>query len=111
VSPPPQKSKLDTILSYLNLFHIVTIYFCQIHFNIIASSTFFPLATESRPAPCPPSLLRNGYRGSFDGDKAAGCETDHSPTSNAKVRNTWSYVSTPPILLHSVVLSKAHGKI
>jgi hypothetical protein len=32
-------------------------------------------------------------------------EADHSPPSSAKVRNAWSYTSTPPLRLHGVVLS------
>jgi hypothetical protein len=32
-------------------------------------------------------------------------EADHSPTSSADVKNSWSYTSTPPIRLHGVVLS------
>jgi hypothetical protein len=32
-------------------------------------------------------------------------EADHSPPSSAKVKNAWNYTSTPPIYLHSVVLT------
>jgi hypothetical protein len=32
-------------------------------------------------------------------------EADHSPPSSAKVKNVWSYTSTPPICLHGFVLS------
>jgi hypothetical protein len=32
-------------------------------------------------------------------------EADHSPPSNAEVKNAWSYNFTPPIPLHGVVLS------
>jgi len=40
------------------------------------------------------------------GVKQPGCETDHSPPSNAEVKkNAWSYTSTPAIRLHGVVLS------
>jgi hypothetical protein len=38
------------------------------------------------------------------GVKRPGCEADHSHPSNAEVRE-WSYISTPPIRLHGVVLS------
>jgi hypothetical protein len=31
-------------------------------------------------------------------------EADHSPLSSAEVKNAWSYISTPPIRLHGVVL-------
>jgi hypothetical protein len=41
-----------------------------------------------------------------------GSEAEHSPASSAEVKNAWSYTSTPPILLHGVVLSsrKAQGQ-
>jgi hypothetical protein len=39
------------------------------------------------------------------GVKRPGREADHSPPSSAEVKNTWSYISTPPICLHGVVLS------
>jgi hypothetical protein len=54
----------------------------------------------------PPSLLSNKNRG-FNprGVKRSESETDHSPPSSAKVKNEWSYTSTPPIRLHGVVLS------
>jgi hypothetical protein len=32
-------------------------------------------------------------------------EADHSPPSSAKVKNVWSYNSTPPKRLHGMVLS------
>jgi len=37
--------------------------------------------------------------------KRQGREADHSPTPTAQFKNAWSYTSTPPIRLHSVVLS------
>jgi hypothetical protein len=37
--------------------------------------------------------------------KWLGHEADHSPPSSAKVKNAWSYTSTPPILLYGMVLS------
>jgi hypothetical protein len=43
--------------------------------------------------------------------KRPGCEADHSPPSTAKVKNAWSYTSTPPIHLHGVVLSKEQGHL
>jgi hypothetical protein len=39
------------------------------------------------------------------GVKQPGCEADHSPPSSAKVKNAWSYTSTPPVHLHGVLLS------
>jgi hypothetical protein len=40
-------------------------------------------------------------------------EADHSPPSSAEVKNAWSYTSTPPILLHGMVISlkKALGPL
>jgi len=32
-------------------------------------------------------------------------EDDHSPQSSTEIKNAWSYSSTPPIRLHSLVLS------
>jgi len=37
--------------------------------------------------------------------KRPGREADHSPPSNAQVKNAWNYTSIPPIHLHGVVLS------
>jgi hypothetical protein len=39
------------------------------------------------------------------GEKRPGRETDHSPLPSAEVKNAWSYIPTPPIRLHVVVLS------
>jgi hypothetical protein len=39
------------------------------------------------------------------GVKQPGREADHSPPSSAENKNAWRYTSTPPILLHGVVLS------
>jgi hypothetical protein len=36
--------------------------------------------------------------------KRPGREADHLSPSSAKVKNEWSYTSTPQILLHGVVL-------
>jgi len=48
------------------------------------------------------------------GVKQPGHEADHSPPSSADIENMWSYTSTPPILLHGMVLSqknKAQGQL
>jgi len=36
--------------------------------------------------------------------KRPGREVDHSPPPSAEVKNAWSYTSTLPVHLHSVVL-------
>jgi hypothetical protein len=39
------------------------------------------------------------------GVKWLGHVADHSPSSSAKVKNAWSYTSTPPVHLHGMVVS------
>jgi hypothetical protein len=43
----------------------------------------------------PHSLLFNTYQSYFTGVKKLGHEVNHSPPSRAKVKNEWSYTSTP----------------
>jgi hypothetical protein len=45
-----------------------------------------------------------GTSGAFPGGRAPRREAEHSPQFSAKVKNEWSYTSTPPIRLHGVVL-------
>jgi hypothetical protein len=42
----------------------------------------------------PPNLLTNGYHGLTLEVKQLEHEADHSPLSNAKAKNEWSYTST-----------------
>ena len=51
----------------------------------------------------PSSLLLNGQYSSLPGVKRQAHEINHSPPSNAKVTNEWSYTSTPSISLYRVV--------
>ena len=44
-------------------------------------------------------LLFSGYWGSFPGIRWLWCEVDHSSPSNAKVKNEWGCVSSPPVCL------------
>jgi hypothetical protein len=37
-------------------------------------------------------------------------EANRSPPSSAEVKNAWSYISTPPMRLHGVVL-RAQGQL
>jgi hypothetical protein len=39
------------------------------------------------------------------GVKRPGREADRSPPSSSEIKNAWNYTSTPPILLHGVLLS------
>jgi hypothetical protein len=39
------------------------------------------------------------------GIKRPGREADHSSLSSAKVKNAWSYTSTPPMRFHGVVFN------
>jgi hypothetical protein len=43
----------------------------------------------------PPSLVFNGYCGSFSRIKWQGLEGDHSPRTSVEVKKTWFYTSTP----------------
>jgi hypothetical protein len=44
----------------------------------------------------PLNPIFNGYWGSLLGAKQPWSEVNHSPASSAKVKNEWSYTSTPP---------------
>jgi hypothetical protein len=46
-----------------------------------------------------------GTGGSYPGVKQSEREAEHSPPTSAKVKNAWSYTSTPPVRLHGVVLN------
>jgi hypothetical protein len=46
----------------------------------------------------PPSVLFSGYQGSFPIVKWLRHEVNHSPPSNAEVKNEWIYTSTPPYM-------------
>jgi hypothetical protein len=66
----------------------------------------FLFATVSRPAVVPTQPPIQWIPGAVSlGLKRLGREADHSPQSNAEVRNAWSCNSTPPIRLHGVVLN------
>jgi hypothetical protein len=54
----------------------------------------------------PPSLLSNGCRSPFPGDKVAGAWSDHSPPSSAEVKNAWSYTSNPQYVFNAWCLVK-----
>jgi len=45
----------------------------------------------------PPNLVLNGYLGV----KWPGREVQHSPPSNAEVKNKWSHVTMPSTCLHT----------
>jgi len=58
----------------------------------------FLFATASRPDLGPTQTAIKGYW-------EPGREADHSTLSSAEVKNEWSYIPTPPVRIHSVVLS------
>jgi hypothetical protein len=67
------------------------------------------LRTQNRPNPlCGPSSLQfNVYRGLFPVSKAAMTwMPDHSITPSDKVKNNWTYISTPHIRLHGLHMDK-----
>jgi hypothetical protein len=45
------------------------------------------------------------------GVKRPGREADYSPPSIVKIKDAWSYTSTPPILLHGMVFSYVEGQL
>jgi hypothetical protein len=66
----------------------------------------FFLTTASRPALGPTQTPIQRAPGAISlGVKRPGRDAEHLPPSSAKVNNAWSYASTPPIRLQSVVLS------
>jgi hypothetical protein len=50
----------------------------------------------------PPSLLFNGYQGSFQAINQLQCDVDYSTSSGAEVKNVQSTTSAPTIGLHGV---------
>jgi hypothetical protein len=66
----------------------------------------FLLTTASRTALGPTQPPIQWVQGALSlGAKRPGRKADHSPPSGAKVKNAWSYTSTPTIRLHGVVFS------
>jgi len=67
---------------------------------------FFLLNTASRLALGPMKLPVQWVSGALSlGVKWPGREADHSPPSSAKVKDVWSYTSTPQICIHGIMLS------
>jgi hypothetical protein len=62
-----------------------------------------PVGARIFTSPCrpdqlwgPPNLLSNGFRGLSPGVKRPGRVADHSHPTNAEIKKTWVYTSTPP---------------
>jgi hypothetical protein len=53
------------------------------------------------------SLLFSTYLGYFPGVERPRCEVNHSPPSNAEVKNVWSYAYAPSICHHGVEKEKS----
>jgi len=65
---------------------------------------FFPAV--SRPAQKPTQTPIQRVPGApSPGVKRPEHEDDYSPLSSAEVKNEWSYIFSPPIRLHGVMLS------
>jgi hypothetical protein len=71
----------------------------MINLFFIATASIPVLGPTQPPIQWVPGALTSGVN-------RPGCEVDHSTPSNAEV-NAWSYTSTPPVLLHVVVLNEA----
>jgi len=50
----------------------------------------------------PWSLIFDGINGYYPGKKWPGCDLNYWPESSARVKNEWSYTSSPPKCLHGV---------
>jgi hypothetical protein len=77
--------------------------------NEMTEAKVFLFATPSRLARGSTTAsyaMENGERGISLEIKRLGCEADHSPPSSAKVKNAWSYNSTPPFIFKARCLSK-----
>jgi hypothetical protein len=93
----------------------VSISFNELYLHVVPDHIqqklgLFLLATASRPALGPTRHSINGYRGFLPQVRAVkepDCEADHSPPSNAEVKNAWNFTATPPIRLHIVVFNEA----
>jgi hypothetical protein len=74
---------------------------------------FFLFATAFRPAlRTPPPQPIKWVRGALPAEvKQSLLEAGHSPPSSAEVKNAWSYTSTPPVSLRSVVLSSEEEQL
>jgi hypothetical protein len=62
---------------------------------------FLFYATASRPALGP----TQAHIQWIPGVKRPGREANHSPTSSAEVKNTWSFTSSPSVRLHGAALN------
>jgi hypothetical protein len=66
----------------------------------------FLFTTVSRPALGPTQSPTHWVQEALSLEvKRSRCESDHSLPYSAKMKNAWSYTSTPPLRLHSVVFS------
>ena len=73
------------------------------------SGVRFPFLLSKHPDRLwgPPNLLFSKYWGYFPGVEWPMCEVNHSPPSNAEVRNKWSYAYAPSVCHHGVEKEKS----
>jgi hypothetical protein len=78
----------------------------RVQFLARAMMGFFLFTTMSRPVlgPTQPPFHRVPGALSLEVEQL-GHEFNHLPPSSAKIKNAWSYTSTPPVHLHGVVLN------
>jgi hypothetical protein len=80
-------------------------------FNSWQGLGIFLFTTMSRMAPGPTQPPIQWVPGALSlGVKRPGREADHSPPSSAKVKNEWSYTSTPQYALMALCSVKAQLK-
>jgi hypothetical protein len=77
----------------------------MIEFRVTVRARNFFFTTASRLTLGPTQSPIQWVPGALSlGVKRPGREAGHSPPSSAEAMNVWSYISTPPISLHDVVL-------
>jgi hypothetical protein len=77
----------------------------QVEAEVLVGSRIFSSPRHPDQFRGPPSLLSNGYSGSFPREKWLGCEADHSFPTSTKAKKTWMYTSTPQYVAMRLVLN------
>jgi hypothetical protein len=80
------------------------------HLILDRGKIFFSLLQHPKWVWSPPTLLSRGALAALTPEvKRPGCETDHAPPSSAKVRNVWSYNSTPLCMMLNTLTTSNLG--
>jgi len=74
--------------------------------QLLAGERDFSLLQNVQPGSRTHRASYTGVQGSFSRINQPGHESDHLPPSNTKVKNEWSYTSSPPLCLHDICRDK-----